>query len=74
MKRPQHKFLASYNDLSYTSSNPATKSLDTLSWSGKDTLKPRPSVSEYTNRFQRPARDNFPYWPTDLSHKKPRCK
>jgi hypothetical protein len=66
MKRPQ------YNDLSFTSSNPMTKSLDTLSWSGgTDALNQRPSVSQYSNRFQRHAKDNFSYWPTD---KKARCK
>jgi hypothetical protein len=70
LKRPQHNFSASYNDLSY----PATKSMDTLTWSATDALKQRPSVSQYSNRFQRQAKDNFSYWPTDLSYKKPRCK
>jgi hypothetical protein len=74
MKRPQHKFLGSYNDLSVTSSNPATKYLDTMTWSGNDTLNRRPYASEQSNRFQRQAKDNFAYWPTDSTQKKMRCK
>lgn len=70
MKRPQHKFSASYNDLS----NQATKSLDTYTWSATDALNQRPSLSQYSNRFQRHAKDNFTYWPTDSAHQKPRCK
>lgn len=36
MKRPQHPFSTSFNDLSYSSSNPATQSLDATSWSNND--------------------------------------
>jgi hypothetical protein len=74
MRRPQHKFSSSSNDLSFTSSNPTTKSLDTFSWSATNALNQRPSVSQYSNRFQRHAKDNFSYWPTDTTFKKPRCK
>ncbi len=74
MKRPQHKFSGSSNDLSFTSSNPATKSLDTFTWSATDALNQRPSLSQYSNRFQSHAKDNFSYWPTDLQSKKTRCE
>lgn len=71
LKRPQHKFSSSYNDLS---SSP-TKSFDANSWSTlTDTLKQRPSISQHSNRFQRQAKDNHAYWPTDSTQTKPRCK
>jgi len=72
MKRPQHKFSTSYNDLSLTSSNPTTQSLDTSTWSRVHTSNRRPSVSQYSSRHQRSGKDNFPYWPIDSTSKKPR--
>jgi hypothetical protein len=74
LKRPQHKFSGSYNDLTLTSSNPATKSLDTMPWSVTDALNRRPSDSQRSNRFQRHAKDNFTYWPTDSTQKITRRK
>lgn len=71
LKRPQHKFSSSYNDLSFTSSNPTTKSLDTLTWSATDALRRRPSLSQYSNGFQHHAKDNFSYWPKDSTYQKP---
>ncbi len=72
LKRPQHKFSGSYNDLS--TSNPATRSLDTMTWSMNDTFNHRPSGSQHSNRFQRQAKDNFPYWPSDSKQKKTHSK
>ncbi|CAF1353623.1 unnamed protein product [Rotaria sp. Silwood1] len=73
MKRPQHKFLSSYND-SFTSANLATQSLDALSWSQNDTRNRRPSLTRYTNRFQHYAKDNLSYRPPDSAYKKTACK
>ena len=57
LKRPQHNFTASYNDLSYTDANPATKSLDVTTWSNHDNYSRRPSASQYlqsgSNKSQR---------------------
>jgi hypothetical protein len=72
LKKQQHVYSGSNNDLSYSSSNPATKSLDTLTWSATDALNRRPSLAQYANRYQRHAQDRFAYWPTDLTYKKPR--
>ena len=58
MKRPQHKFSASYNDLSLTSANPTTQSLNNMTWSNADALHPRPSVSQHSSRYQRYAQNN----------------
>jgi hypothetical protein len=75
MIRPQHVFASSSNqELSYATSNPATQSLDAMTWSATDQLNRRPSLSQYTNRYERHAKGNFPYWPTDLAYQKPRCK
>jgi hypothetical protein len=75
MTRPQNTFSSSSNqDLSYKSSNPTTQSLDAVTWSLKDELNRRPSLSQYSNRYERHAKDGFAYWPTDLYYKKPRCK
>jgi hypothetical protein len=75
MERSQHVFSSSSNqDLSNTTSNPTIKSLDTVTWSSKDELNRRPSLSQYSNRYERHAKDGFSYWPTDLYYKKPRSK
>jgi hypothetical protein len=75
MNRPQHVFVSSSNqDFAYTPSNPTTQSVDSMTWSATDQLNRRPSLSQYSNRYERHAKDNFPYWPTDVSYKKPRCK
>ena len=51
LKRPQHQFTSSYNDLSYSSSNPATHSLDATSWSNNnDNYQVRPSISQHAHR------------------------
>ena len=55
------------------SSNLVTKSLDNMTWSATDQLNCRPSLSQYSNRYERHAKDGFTYWPTDLAYKKPRC-
>lgn len=55
LKRPQHKFSASYNDLSFTSANPTTQSLNNMTWSNADALHSRPSASQHSNRLQRYA-------------------
>ena len=68
LKRPQHKFSGSYNDL--TSVDPATKSLDAMTWSMADSYNQRPSVSRHSDRLQRLAKDNAAYWPTDSTQKK----
>jgi hypothetical protein len=74
MKRPQHKFSSSYNDSSFTSSNPATQSMDSFTWAANDASNQRPNLSQYSNRSQQPAKDNFPYWPIDPTNKKTRSK
>lgn len=75
MIRPQHSFSsASNHDISYTPSNQATKSLDAVTWSSKDELNRRPSLSQYSNRYERHAKEGFAYWPTDTYYKKPRSK
>jgi len=69
--QPQHVFLPPPNqDLS----NPAAKSLDAMTWSSKEELNRRPSLSQYSNRYERHAKEGFAYWPRDLYYKKPRCK
>jgi hypothetical protein len=71
MSRSQDRFASSSTqDLS----NPTVKSLDSITWSAKNELNHRPSLSQYSNRYERHAKDGFPYWPTDLQYKKPRCK
>ncbi len=74
MKRPQHKFSSSYNDLSSISSNPTAKSFDTYTWSATDKPKQRPSESQQSSRVKHHAKDNSSYWPTDSDYKKNRCK
>ncbi len=74
INRPQRTFSsASSQDFSYTPSNPATKSLDAVTWSPKNELNRRPPLSQYSNRYERHAKDGFAYWPTDTYYKKPRC-
>ena len=70
MRRPQHTFSASYNDLTAA----GTQSLDANTWSATDALHQRPSLNQYSNQFQRHAKENFAYWPTDSAQNKPRCK
>jgi hypothetical protein len=55
-------------------SNATTKSLDTSTWSSTNELNRRPSLSQYSNRYERHAKDGFAYWPADAYYKKPRCK
>ncbi|CAF2408348.1 unnamed protein product [Rotaria sp. Silwood2] len=74
MIRAQHSFTSSSQDLSNKTPNLTTKSLDSMTWSATDQLKYRPSLSQYSNRYERHAKDGFAYWPTDLTYKKPRCK
>ncbi len=74
MKRPQHQFSSSYNDLSLTSSNPPTKSWESLAWSKIDASNQHPSLSQSSNSFQHNAKDNFSYQPMDSTYKKNRCK
>lgn len=75
MVRPQHSFSSGSNqDISYTPSNPTTQSLDAMTWSAKNELNRRPSLSQYSNRYERHAKDGFAYWPTDTYYKKPRSK
>ena len=45
-----------------------------MTWSATDELNRRPSLSRYSNRYERNAKDNFAYWPRDLAYQKPRCK
>ncbi|CAF3954240.1 unnamed protein product [Rotaria sp. Silwood2] len=70
MKRPQHRFSASYNDSSFTSANPATHSLDALTWSQNETLNRRPSLTRNSNRSQHYTKDNLSYRPPDSAYKK----
>ncbi|CAF2590088.1 unnamed protein product [Rotaria sp. Silwood2] len=74
MKRPQHRFSASYNDSSFTSANPATHSLDALTWSQNETLNRRPSLTRNSNRSQHYTKDNLSYRPPDSAYKKNACK
>ncbi|CAF0747533.1 unnamed protein product [Rotaria sp. Silwood1] len=74
MIRAQHSFTSSTQDLSNKTPNLTTKSLDSMTWSATDQLNYRPSLSQYSNRYERHAKDGFAYWPTDLTYKKPRCK
>ncbi|CAF1332530.1 unnamed protein product [Rotaria sordida] len=71
MKRPQHKFSSSYNDLSFTSKNPATQSLDALTWSQSNTLNQRPSLTRHSDRSQHYVKDNLSYRPPESTYKKP---
>ncbi|CAM4758791.1 unnamed protein product [Rotaria magnacalcarata] len=70
MKQPQHQFSASHNDLSFASSNPTTKSLDTLTWSRNDGLNRNQYLARYSNRLQQAGKDKFAYWPSDSTNKK----
>jgi hypothetical protein len=75
MIRPQHTFSSPSNqDFTHIPSNPATQSLDHMTWSATDQLNRRPSLSPYSNRYERHAKDGFAYWPTDLVYRKPRGK
>lgn len=75
MNRPQHSFASpSVQDLSNNTQNLTAKSLDSMTWSATDQLNYRPSISQYSNRYERHAKEGFNYWPTDLDYKKPRCK
>ena len=51
-----------------------TKSVDPMSWSATAQLARRPSLTPYSNRYERHAKEGFAYWPTDVEYKKPRCK
>ncbi|CAF4149781.1 unnamed protein product [Rotaria magnacalcarata] len=74
MKQPQHQFSASHNDLSFASSNPTTKSLDTLTWSRNDGLNRNQYLARYSNRLQQAGKDKFAYWPSDSTNKKSACQ
>ncbi|CAF1026958.1 unnamed protein product [Rotaria sordida] len=75
MLRAQHSFTSSSNqDLSNKTPNLTTKSLDSMTWSATDQINQRPSLSQYSNRYERHAKDGFAYWPTDVTYNKPRCK
>ncbi|CAF0830898.1 unnamed protein product [Adineta steineri] len=65
---------SSFQDLSYQPSNPAARSMDSMTWSATAQLNRRPSLSQYSNRYERHAKDGFAFWPTDTEYKKPRCK
>lgn len=58
LKRPQHRFSASYNDLSVTSTNPTTQSLNATTWSNVDGPHQRPTASQHSNRFQHYSANN----------------
>ena len=68
--RPQPDFSSSSFQEFSTS---ATDSLDSSTWSARSELNRRPSLSQYSNRYQQHAREGFAYWPT-LGYQKPRCK
>lgn len=74
LKRPQHNFSASYNDLSFTSTNPMTKSMDTLTWSQSDALNRYQSSSQNPNRFQSISKDSFGHRSSNSAYKNSGCK
>ena len=65
---------SSSQDLSHSTTNSAVQSTDPVTWSATTQLNRRPSLSQYSNRYERHAKDGFAYWPTDTEYKKPRCK
>jgi hypothetical protein len=62
------------NPISYPTANPRVKSANPMTWSATAQLNRRASLSQYSNRFERHAKEGFAYWPTDIEYKKPRCK
>ena len=74
MKRPQHQFSGSQNDLSFTSSNPATKSLDALTWSQNQTYQRRPSASQHPSRLQHQQQENSSHWMNESTSNKHQCE
>lgn len=64
----------SNQELSNKSLNSTTKSLDAMTWSATDQLNQRPCLSQYSNRYERHAKEGFNYWPNDITYAKPRCK
>ncbi len=55
-------------------SNGVTQSLNASTWSSRYELNRRPSLAQYSNRYEQHAKDGFAYWPPDPYYKKPRCK
>lgn len=72
-RSPQVSPSASNQDISSNVSNTTPRSFDAATWSARDELNRRPSLSQYSNRYEQHAKDGFAYWPTD-SYKKPRSK
>ncbi|CAF3280495.1 unnamed protein product [Rotaria socialis] len=71
----QNSFASPSNqDLPNKTPNITAASLDSMTWSATEQLNHRPSLSQYSNRYERHAKDGFSYWPTDINYKKPRCK
>jgi hypothetical protein len=50
------------------------KSFDSMTWSATNELNRRPSLTRYSNRYERHAKDGFAYWPSEITSQKPRCK
>ncbi|CAF0833606.1 unnamed protein product [Adineta ricciae] len=65
---------SSSQNLSCSTTNSAVQSTDPVTWSATAQLNRRASLSQYSNRYERHAKDGFAYWPTDTEYKKPRCK
>ncbi len=62
------------NPISYSTANPIARLANPMTWSATAQLNRRSSLSQYSNRYERHAKEGFAYWPTDIEYKKPRCK